>query len=160
MRSCGNHMGAMSQGIPKISILDMTSQIINLKLKPHFPETNELTYREHALCCCWALANTAASASIRRLVKRLTKLDNWNKNQSVSKKHYNLMNDFMFLTNKPNKNDVITLWPNFVLMHNLGLECCQPHRMGRGEHPYLKMYMECWFIVNRTLRKKFQYNGC
>ena len=42
MRFCGIHLRAISEEILKISILNMSLNITNLKLQPHLPGTNEL----------------------------------------------------------------------------------------------------------------------
>ena len=42
--SCGIHQMAMSQEMFKISILDVSLKITNLRLQPHFPGANELNW--------------------------------------------------------------------------------------------------------------------
>ena len=42
MKPCGIHLRAISHEMLKISILDVSLKITNLRLQPHFPGTNEL----------------------------------------------------------------------------------------------------------------------
>ena len=47
VRSCGIHLGAISEERLEISILDLTLKNTNLKLQPHHPRANELRLQQH-----------------------------------------------------------------------------------------------------------------